>query len=309
VGKEKNLSSVINAKFIWTEAFNCGELLQPFLNSFLKHHQSEINVYGFRSDLDKIKFEHPQVILHDLDGIFFNKKPLSLLLEDSFKFGHLGTAILWSWLIKTRSETNFIHLDADTIFLGNVIEDFEAAISLGYKIVGTRRPYRYRSYRKQGIDGWLLDKRKDTLNTDCFYFDTNKVRKIPFSLLVRMIQGRRIGILPVVDFFDPIIFRLLKKKQKILYIDSQNAGFNSQSNPNSEFHEKRISFAAVGSGINFYKNPEVVTSPGYRGFALASYSLYSATILGLELPIEPLNDVNLKNKLEKLDKEKWDLSK
>jgi hypothetical protein len=123
-----------------------------------------------------------------------------------------------------------------------------------------------------------------------------------------MIRGRRTGLLPVVDFFDPVIFRLLRKKEKVLYLDSPNSGFHSNSEGESLFHRKRISFAAVGSGINFYKNPEIVTSPGYREFALASYSLYSEMILGIKVPIKPLEDNSLKEKLKKLNKEKWDLS-
>lgn len=294
--------------FIWTEAFNCGELLTPFLKSYVQHNDREINVYGFKSDLNKIEFSNPKVILHDLEGILFQNKSLVDLIHQSYKKGHLGTAVLWGWLIKNRPEENFVHLDADTIFLDNVLDDFVRAIDLDYQIAGSRRPYMHRSYRKNGIDGWLLDRRYDTLNTDCFYFNTSKIKTIPFFWLVRMIQGRRIGLLPVVDFFDPIIFRLLGKKQRILYIDSPNAGFHAKNDLNSDFYSKRISFAAVGSGINFFKNPEIITSPGYKGFALASYSLYSKMVLGIEIPVEPLEDQGLIQKLKKLNKEKWDLS-
>jgi hypothetical protein len=294
--------------FIWTEAFNCGELLPAFLNSYLKHNHHEINVYAFKSDLEKIAFNHPKVILHDLDQIPFNKKPLVNVLADSYKKGHLGTAVFWSWLIKTRPENNLVHLDADTIFLDNVVEDFEIAIKSGYDMAGSRRPYKFRGYRKKGIDGWLLNKRKDCINTDCFYFNKSTLTRIPFFWLVRMIRGRRTGPLPVVDFFDPIIFNLMRKKRKILYLDSPNAGFQSENNLSSKFYLKRISFAAVGSGINFYKNPEIVTSPGYRNFALASYSMYSKYILGIKIPVDPMQDRSLQQKLEKLNFEKWDLS-
>jgi hypothetical protein len=68
---------------------------------------------------------------------------------------------------------------------------------------------------------------------------------------------------------------------------------------------KRISFAAVGSGINFYNNSEVITSPGYKKFALASYSLYSKYILNRDLNIEILNDDLIISKLKKLDKLNW----
>jgi hypothetical protein len=45
--------------FIWTEAFNCGDLLPAFLNSYLMHNDHEINVYAFKSDLEKIANKQP----------------------------------------------------------------------------------------------------------------------------------------------------------------------------------------------------------------------------------------------------------
>jgi hypothetical protein len=69
-----------------------------------------------------------------------------------------------------------------------------------------------------------------------------------------------------------------------------------------------ISFAAVGSGCNFYKNPQVQTSESYREFALASFSLYSKYLLDKEIGVNPLDSPYLVNLLEKLDKKTWTLN-
>lgn len=304
-----NMTNKNNKIFVWTEAFNCGELLPAFLKSYLAHNDYEINVYGFDNDLKNIDFTDPRMKLHNLQGVKFRNRPLATLVSNGYKSGHLGTAIFWAWLIKNRIEKHFVHLDADTIFLDNVINDFEFAIQNGFDLAGSRRPYRHRNYRRIGIDGWLLNKRKDCLNTDCFYFNTTSIKALPFRWLVRMIQGKRMGVLPVVDFFDPVIFKLLRKKKKILFLDSQDSGYYSKGELDSLFYQKRISFSAVGSGINFYKNPEIITSEGYKGFALASYSLYSQYILGIKIPVAPLDDIELKNKLKRLNLESWKLSR
>ena len=40
--------------FIWTEAFNCVEILPPFLESFIKHHKLEINVVVAESEINLV---------------------------------------------------------------------------------------------------------------------------------------------------------------------------------------------------------------------------------------------------------------
>jgi hypothetical protein len=140
-----------------------------------------------------------------------------------------------------------------------------------------------------------------------FYFKKSKINKVSFKWLIRKIQGKRTSILPVVDFFDPITFELLMKRRKVKYFDVDTESVSQSRNLN--FVNKRISFAAVGSGINFYKNPEVTTSEGYRNFALASYSLYSKYLLGRTLSIPPLKAPDLVKKLERLDLKTWTLTK
>jgi hypothetical protein len=114
-------------------------------------------------------------------------------------------------------------------------------------------------------------------------------------------------IFPVIDFFDSVTFRLARAKG-IFYLDSDNQAKSGKHSRYGEFESLMISFAAVGSGCNFYKNPQVLTSESYREFALASFSLYSKYLLDKEIGVTPLDSPYLVNLLEKLDKKTWTLN-
>ena len=294
--------------FIWTEAFNCAELLDPMLNSYLAHHDFKIHVYATENDFKSVKTNSPIIVKEILSNAGIKGKIVEKILLYKFKKGHSGTAHLWSYLITTRKEKIFIHLDADNIFVNETLNEMIDSIVLeGYSLVGSRRPYRFRAYRKNGSDTKKLNSRPDVVNTDCFAFVTDRIRKFPKFWLRRKIRGRRISLKPVVDFFDPVAFEIFDKGGKIKYMDSPNNGFFSTTNAMSAFLQNRISFAAVGSGINLYKNSKVRTSEGYARFSLASYSLYSREILNTDLGIESLEDQELISKIKRLDRSTWRL--
>lgn len=293
--------------FIWTEAFNCGEILNPMIASYLKHNDFTLNVFGTSEDFKEVQSSSPLLKFHDLRK---NKKTTKIekKILNSYKSGHKGTAELWSYIIRSKKERYFIHLDSDTVFLDDVITDLINSVKINENsLVGSRRPYLHRTYRKSGLDGAMLNRLPDVVNTDCFIFDKNYISLKPAWNLRRKIWGKRPLSHPVVDFFDPISFEIIKKGGKVHYIDSPNLGSQSFTNLKSDFHNKRISFAAVGSGLNFYKNPKTKTSPGYRNFALASYSLYSRWLLNKDIAISPLDDPDLIIKLKKLNQNTWKL--
>jgi hypothetical protein len=294
--------------FIWTEAFNCGELLTPFLSSYVKYHNQPINVFGSKKDLDLISVNSPLIIRREFSKTDTNQVRVEENILKGYKKGHKGTSILWTHLIKERKESYLLHIDADTLFLGDVISHFcENDHKRDFDLLGTRRPYMWRGYRKTGLDGVLLNNRPDTVNTDCFMFDRRLVQKTHKWLLERKIRGKRTGFLPVVDFFDPIAFDIIKKGGEVYYLDSPNAGRSAKTNFESEIFNKRINFAAVGSGINFYKNPEIVVPIGYKNFALSSWATYAKYILDIDLNIEIHTDYELISRLKRLDKINWKL--
>ena len=241
--------------FIWTEAFNCGEILNPMLTSFLKHHSYPIHVFGSKEDFREVTIKSDLIIFEN----FRKKTKLFSISEDKvlngYKKGHKGTAILWEHIINSRSENIFIHLDSDTIFLGDVITELIYAIkSEGFVLAGSRRPYKFRPYRREGRDGRQLDLRSDCVNTDCFAFTKDYFRTYPKFWLRRKILGKQVSLKPIVDFFDPITFEITKNGGRIKFMDSPDQGNSSSTNHESKFIKNRISFAAVGSGCNFYKN-------------------------------------------------------
>jgi hypothetical protein len=295
--------------FIWTEAYNCGELLGPMLDSYITHNEMPINVFGTKQDLEYIKNKSPLIITHisDSKNSIINYKFEKKILK-KYKKGHKGTALLWSKIIRDCKERYFLHLDSDNIFLGDVTTELINAMKQSFAIAGSRRSYFYRNYRKQGRDGKALDKLPDAVNTDCFIFDTNFVRVFPKVFLKRKIVGKRSIKHPVVDFFDPITFEIINNGGNVFYADSPLEGSTSKINTSSDFMQNRISFTAVGSGVNFYKNPDIKVPIGYKNFALQSYALYSKWILDVELSgVNPHNDLDLIDKLESLDKRIWKL--
>lgn len=291
--------------FIWTEAFNCGEILNPMLSSYLKHNSWPIHVYGTQGDFDEVSVQSELVIFENLKKRKWLKS-IEFKILNGYKTGHKGTAILWAHLIKSRPEEIFIHLDSDTIFLDDVISDLVYAIeNEGYAIAGSRRPYKNRGYRKVGKVSEKLDLRPDCVNTDCFAFTTKHINKFPLFWLRQKIQGKRVSLKPVVDFFDPVTFEIVKKCGRIKYMDSPSSGFHSITNKQSKFVESRISFTAVGSGCNFYKNGHEGIPIGYSTYALSSYSLFAIQFLNKNLAIPPLENKELSSKLSKLDKNNW----
>jgi hypothetical protein len=293
--------------FIWTEAYNCGEILNPMISSYIKNNKYPINVFGTKTDLAFIETKSPLVVYQNLKS---TKKLIKIenQIMQKYRHGHKGTAELWNHIINYRPERYFLHLDSDTIFLSDVITDLIKAVKLkGYSLAGSRRPYLHRTYRKTGQDGKKLDKLPDVVNTDCFIFDKRLINTRPYFYLKRKIAGRRPIGHPVVDFFDPVSFEIISKGGLVLYMDTPDDGNKSFSKPNSEFHNKRISFAAVGSGLNFYKNPSTKTSVGYRKFAISSYALFAKWLLNKDIGVPPLDAPEIVSKLKKLNQEQWTL--
>lgn len=295
--------------FIWTEAYNCGEILNPMLSSYLQHHNLPIHIFLTKHDFEEVAIESDLIIPVFLDKDKFISKSKESKILDGYKKGHLGTARLWDYLINSRKENVFVHLDADTIFIGEALKEIIEAINYkGYAIAGSRRAYRERGYRKKGLDSALLNLRPDTVNTDCFSFNKKKIRKHPRFILRRKIRGRRVSLFPVVDFFDPVTFQVINGGGNILYVDSPNEGNHSTLNTSSRFISSRISFAAVGSGCNFYKNGSKGIPVGYAQYALQSYSLFASEFLNKEIGVRKLDDKVLLGQLEKLDKIRWVLN-
>jgi hypothetical protein len=295
--------------FVWTEAFNCGEILNPMVSSYLKHNNQPLNIFATEEDFKHLTITSNLILKHNLDSVtlrFISNENLESKILNDYQNGHKGTSRLWSYIIKSNRDKYLLHIDADTIILADVISDLYSAIkNENYSIAGSRRPYKMRTYR---LSETKLDSLPDLVNTDCFIFDPRKISIYPSWYLRRKIFGKRPILHPSIDFFDPISFEIIRKKGRIKYMDSEIQNSVGLTNMTSNFMTKRISFAAVGSGLNFYKNKNTNVPEGYKKFALSSYSLFAQYVLKTHIPIPPLENNELIEKLKRLDIEEWELT-
>lgn len=292
--------------YIWTEALGCGEILPPMLNSFLYHHNHKINVFIYQEDLSYLPRDPrviPRIITNMGNSLLSREQ-----LEKAFSRGHEGTALLWASIIEQQKNDKLIHLDADSIFLGDVVTEL-LNVEGSFTVIGSRRPYRY-SKATFGLRKLQLFFTPDAINTHCFLFEPNQL-SLDLPELKRLILARKRTITeklfrPVVDFFDPVTF-ILRKKGGIYYMDSESQSRHGDYSRFGPFESKMISFSAVGSGSAIYKGKTVVASDSYRKFALASFALYSKYLLKNDLNLETLESSFLIEKLENLDMESWEL--
>lgn len=303
--------------FIWTEAIGCGEILPPCLESFLRHHDEKIHVFGYPEDLVNLPKSNQVVPMQILDDASDSKRANYLTfsneLKIAYKNGHEGTALLWAKIISNQQEELLIHLDSDTIFLKDVVSPILKKLREGFGIVGSRRPYK-EQVRNGNVKGYRRLQfyfYRDAVNTYAFGFNRKVIQETSYAKIQEKIMSRYSNrlfqrLFPVIDFFDAVTFRIAKANG-IFYLDSKDQQRSGTHDRFGKFERSMISFAAVGSGCHFYKNPQVKTSESYREFALSSYSLYSEYLLDKKIGFPPLDSPYLVNLLERLDKNTWTL--
>lgn len=296
--------------FIWTECFNCPDLIRAVSQSMFEHHpELELNVFCFGNESSSIKAPANTKVRY-LGKHFLNplyKRDEKGVADGFKKKSHLGTARAWANIIQSNPAKYYLHIDSDQIFLDDLLTEIIDRLKQGFSIVGTRRPYFHRGYRKSGRDGAQLDLRQDAVNTDLMGFTREVVGNLWSPVAVRKIRGRRTSLKPVVDFFDPVFFDAMGRGLSVFYLDSNDQGAKGKCNEESRFFRDRLVFAAVGSGANFWKNPKSVSSHGYREFALQSYALWRKWIEKDPIAHETLEAPELISRLERLDQTTWRL--
>jgi hypothetical protein len=294
--------------FIWTEAVGCAEILDPMLKSYCAHHDSPIHVYVYENELHLLP-SHNLIIPVVIDGTSIGLDEREL--RNAYMYGHRGTALLWASIILESKLQMMIHLDADTVFLADVVTPIREKLKAGYSIVGTRRPYRFKGYKSRKYGDLIHKIYPDAVNTHCMGFNKSALR-FNRELLAGLIEGKAKNkfiqrIFPVVDFFDRITF-YLRSRGSVFYLDSKDQNRSGTHDRHGLVENSLISFAAVGSGCVYSKNSDIQTSETYKDFALRSYSLYSKHLLGKSLSYPELDSSFLKGKLSLLDQKSWKLN-
>jgi hypothetical protein len=129
-------------------------------------------------------------------------------LRDAYQHGHEGTAFLWAKIIANRTEDFLLHLDSDTVFLGDVVSPIIAQLESGYGVVGTRRPYKeqVRNGNVKGYRRFQFYFYRDAVNTYAFGFDRRSIKLKSFQDIQDKIRAKYSSrilqrIFPVIDFF------------------------------------------------------------------------------------------------------------
>jgi hypothetical protein len=267
--------------FVFSEFFNCGPLLRPFLESYLKYHDTVIHIVTTDEDLkyagDIVNHKNVKIINISNDNNFSN----------AWKNGHAGTALCFaSAILKWSNSDYIIHFDSDVIFRNDCITDILSELNNGYDIVGSPRAYRYNLSGVKGLENY-----HDTVSTYAFGINKTKIPNYEFDYFVRMCGG---WVNPLkhrtLDFFDPVVFSALANGAKIRFLSTVEYGgmdnFGNKKNGydtnlNFDFGSKIVHFGGVGSGCSVYYNKSDPPK-SYAEWALGRWSLYAKLFLNLD---------------------------
>lgn len=276
-----------NDIFIFAIAYNCGKVLNKMLESFHKHHDAKIHLFGTHKDFkDAMKHPNNEYIEVSTDA----------QLKEYFKQGHLGTSYIWTKVISGEygNYSRVIQIDSDVIFREECLSDITNKFAEGYDLIGPRRPYRNNKCSRDDIRH--LD---DVVSTYFIGVNTEKISKYDFNTLHRMIVGYYCPVgNPILDFFDPVSFDIIRNGGKVFYLPFEDYG-STDENGNSDngftklndlfdFGKKTIHFAGIGSGMNFYYNGNGNVPSTYTEWAKKRFSLYMKVFYNedIEFPFE-----------------------
>ena len=279
-----------NKVFIFTEAYDCGLILKKCLESFFKYHPDVIvNVFGTVKDFKEL-------------GKFKNVEYFELSddkeLKECFISGHMGTAHIGARVIKEFSKgyDYVIHFDSDVIFRKESLSLLTSKIDEGYDLIGPVRCY------KNNMNGRTdLSNISDVSQTYFYAFNKTKITNYDFNTLRQMIVGYHNPLgHPILDYFDPVSFDILKNGGKPYFLDpNEVGGLNLEGNRNNkfldlnkdmDFGENLMHFAGIGSGMKFYYKGLGSASASYAEWATKRFGLYYKIFYNETLPNIEINE-------------------
>jgi hypothetical protein len=301
----------------------CGKIGRIALDSFHKYHDHQVHVYGTPDDFAHI-IPHPNNILIEVDPTILK----------GYVHGHVGTALLWEQIIKNCPSTYMLHFDSDVIFRQNIVEDM-IALTPEYDLIGPIRNYHHNPHNNPSVR-YLTD----ICQTNCTLWNKDRIspqyisgktsvrawvrniatlsplqlaRRIKWQIkhllgtyqmsrFAQMIHGTYNPFpFPTIDFFDPVMFDMVKNGASIYHLDFDEVGgcnyFGKRDNVFKEinnfptqykldFGTKLVHFSCVGSGMNFYHHPDAAANVprSYVDAALDRYALFCKIFYTETLP-------------------------
>jgi hypothetical protein len=288
-----------NKAFIFTESYGCGLILKKCLESFFRHHPNTVvHVFGTHKDFKDLgKFKNVEYVELSDD----------LELKECFKHGHLGTAHIGARVIKEFSKgfDYIIHFDSDVIFKKESLSLLYDKIDEGYDLIGPVRCY------KNNMNGRTdLSELSDVSQTYFYAFNKTKISDYSFSDLRNMIVGFHNPLNhPILDYFDPVSFDILKNGGKSYFLDVDLVGgLTIEGNRKNKYEELNndmdsgenlMHFAGVGSGMKFHFQGAEQTNQSYVIWALKRFALYYKLFYSISIDNIEIDD----KKFELLKKE------
>lgn len=276
----------MQTSYIFTIAVNCGKIARVALESFHKHHDRYVNVFGTAADFHAMGeiVNHPHNILIDVGNF-----PIMQL----FKEGHAGTARVFAQalLFKEKYQSLYrphrmIHFDSDIFFKKESISLIENAFAKGYDLIGSRRCFGNNPSGVPGLEGY-----NDTISTYFMGINTQKLPEYELEYLTKMCQGVvSPSDKPILDFFDPVSHEIMDHAGEVLYLDSKLIGGQDETgkkengnplNMHMDCGDHLIHFGGVGSGLAVY-NRDSSPEPSYAKWAIGRYSLWAKLFEGKE---------------------------
>jgi len=275
--------------FIYTECVNCPEICLNAVISYQKYHSHTIRI--FLTIQDKSYFDRYQHLL-DYSKIVFIGVDASFISTYN-RDGHLGTAKIWSHVIRAERAKKIVHFDSDVIFRGDAVNEIVCGL-YQHDLVGPVRCYKHNLNGRDDIRH-----QSDVVATYCFGFNPAKIRMDDFSSeqLISMVRGSFCSLpFEILDFFDPISYLILHHGGTMQIIDFNVIGglnpFGSKDNRypvlnnRMDCGDKIIHFSSVGSGINFRKamknGAEIHVPASYVQHSFRTLAAYHYLLFGIE---------------------------
>lgn len=268
--------------FIFTEAYNCSDVLKHCLNSFYKYHDDSIHVFCTLQDLEEIK-QYKKII-----PIIINP---GSFIDLAYTRGHLGTAAIFADAILRYSgnNSNIIHFDSDLIFKQECLSNIKNKFNEGYDLIGPARPYKFNQNNRDDIRHM-----EDVVATCFFGFNKTKIKITDYQELTYSINARPFKGTDILDFFDYISFHILENGGNKYILDFDHTGGSningSRTNKYGELNadidcgDWYMHFAGIGSGAKIFKKGFENTHQGYALWALKRYALYKKLFDGVIIP-------------------------